>query len=98
MLITPTVGEVAPAVGRWDGKGALRTLLSISRPFCFTPIWNHTGQPAMAIPAGFTPRGLPRSVTLIGRPADEPTLLSLAAQIESERGWADRRPPLASVA
>ena len=28
-------------------------------------------------------------------PGDEPTLLSLAAQIEAERRWADRRPPLA---
>ena len=70
-------------------------LLGISRVFCFTPIWNHTGQPAAAIPAGFSPSGLPRSVTLVGRPSDEPTLLSLAAQVEAERRWADRRPPLA---
>jgi amidase len=48
----------------------------------------------MALPAGFTARGLPRSVTLVGRPNGEPTLLSLAAQIESERPWADRRPPV----
>ena len=94
VLITPTVGEVAPEVGRWEGKGAMRTLLGMSRTFCFTPIWNHTGQPAMALPAGFTAAGLPRSVTLVGRPADELTLLSLAAQIEAERPWADRRPPL----
>ena len=95
VLVTPTVGEPAVEVGRWEGKGAMRTVLEISRVFCFTPIWNHTGQPAAAIPAGFTPSGLPRSVTLVGRPADEPTLLSLAAQIEAERRWADRRPPLA---
>jgi amidase len=94
VLITPTVGETAIEVGRYAGKGAVRTLLGISRTFCFTPIWNHTGQPAMALPAGFTARGLPRSVTLVGRPSDESTLISLAAQIEAERRWADRRPPV----
>jgi amidase len=93
-LVTPTVGEQPIEVGRWAGKGALRTLLGMSRTFCFTPIWNHTGQPAAAVPAGFDASGLPRSVTLVGRPADESTLISLAAQIEAERPWADRRPPL----
>jgi len=34
-------------------------------------------------------------VQLIGRPHDETTLLSLAAQIEAERPWAERRPALA---
>ena len=33
-------------------------------------------------------------MTLVGRPGDEATLISLAAQIEAERAWADRRPPL----
>ena len=92
-LITPTVGETAIEIGRWQG-GALRTLLGMSRTYCFTPIWNHTGQPVAAIPAGFSPSGLPRSVSLIGRPSSEPTLISLAAQIEAERPWADRRPAL----
>jgi amidase len=57
-------------------------------------MWNHTGQPAAAVPAGFTDGGLPLSVTLVGRPNDEATLLSLAAQIEAERPWADRKPPV----
>jgi amidase len=93
VLVTPSVGETAIEVGRWEGKGALRTVLGMSRTYCFTPIWNHTGQPAAAVPAGFTASGMPRSVTLVGRPNSEPLLLSLAAQLESERPWADRRPP-----
>ncbi|CPA55548.1 amidase [Mycobacterium tuberculosis] len=32
------------------------------------------------------------SVQLVGRPYDEATLLALAAQIESARPWAHRRP------
>ncbi len=93
VLVTPTVGETAVEVGRWNGQGALRMLLSVSRTFAFTPIWNHTGQPAAAVPAGFNAAGLPRSVTLVGRPGDEATLLSLAAQIEAETDWPARRPP-----
>ena len=46
------------------------------------------------MPAGFTDDGLPLSVQLVGRPNDEATLLSLAAQLEAERPWADRRPPI----
>jgi amidase len=41
-----------------------------------------------------TDGGLPLSVQLVSRPGDEGTILSLAAQLESERPWADRRPPV----
>ena len=43
-----------------DGAVSSREL-GMSRTYCFTPIWNHTGQPAAAIPAGFTASGLPLS-------------------------------------
>ena len=64
------------------------------RVYPFTVPWNATGQPAASVPAGFTADGLPLAVQLVGRPDDEGTLLSLAAQLESERPWADRRPPV----
>ena len=66
----------------------------MSRVYPFTGAWNYTGQPAAAVPAGFTADGLPLSVQLVGRPNDEATLLSLAAQIEAEQPWAERLPPL----
>jgi amidase len=94
VLITPVVGRPPVEVGRWEGMGALRITLGMSRVYPFTGVWNYTGQPAAAVPAGFTPDGLPLSVQLVGRPNDEATLLSLAAQIEAERPWADRRPPV----
>ena len=94
VLVTPVIGEPPFEVGRWHGNGAVRTVLGMSRTYCFAPVWNHTGQPAAAVPAGFTADGLPLSVQLVGRPNDEATLISLAAQIEAERPWADRRPPI----
>lgn len=93
VLVTPTAGEPPIEVGRWEGKGTVSTLIGMSRPYGFTSIWNHTGQPVAAIPSGFTADGLPLSVSLIGKPNAEPLLLSLAAQLEAERPWADRRPP-----
>ena len=94
VLVVPTVGRPPVEIARWEGRGALRILLGMSRVYPFTGAWNYTGQPAAAVPAGFTADGLPLSVQLVGRPNDEATLLSLAAQIEAERPWADRLPPL----
>jgi len=94
VLMTPTVGETAVEVGRWAGKGATRTLLGMSRAYPFCAVWNHLGNPAASVPAGFTPAGSPLAVQLVGRPNDEETLLSLSAQLEAERPWAERRPPM----
>ncbi len=94
VLMTPAMGGTALPVRRWEGRGALWTLLGMSRfyPYCIP--WNHLGNPAMSVPAGFAADGMPLAVQMIGRPGDEATLLSLAAQLEAERPWADSRPPI----
>jgi amidase len=96
VLLTPVLAGPAPEVGRWDRRGALATLEGSYR-FSLQPMlaaWNVTGQPAAAVPAGFAADGMPLAVQIVGRPGDEATLLSLAAQLEAERPWADRRPPI----
>ncbi len=94
VLVMPVMGGTAIPVRRWQGRGALNTVLGMSRfyPFCIP--WNHLGNPAMSVPMGFAADGMPTAIQVIGRPGDESTLLSLAAQIESARPWADRRPPI----
>jgi amidase len=57
--------------------------------------WNHTGQPAAALPVETAPDGFPVAVQLAGRTDDEATLLALSAQLEADTGWLERRPPLA---
>ncbi|MGE5748152.1 MAG: amidase [Solirubrobacterales bacterium] len=94
LLITPATAQPPVEVGRWRGKGALRTIYGMSNVYPYGAAWNYTGQPAAVIPAGFTDAGLPRSVMLVARPNDEATLISIAAQLEAERPWADRPPPL----
>jgi amidase len=60
----------------------------------FTAIVNVTGQPAIALPLYHGDDGLPTAVQLIGPPAREEVLLSLAAQLEAALPWADRAPAL----
>jgi amidase len=94
VLVMPVMGGTALPVRRWEGKGALQTVLGMSRFYPYCVPWNHLGNPAMAIPAGFSPEGMPLSIQVIGRRGEEAALLSLAAQIEAERPWADSRPPI----
>jgi amidase len=63
-----------------------------SRFMQFTPPFNFTGQPAIAVPAGIGNDGLPLSVQLVGRRGAEDGLYALAGQIEAARPWADRHP------
>jgi amidase len=94
VLVTPVMGGTALPVRHWEGKGALQTVLGMSRFYPYCVPWNHLGNPAMAVPSGFDAEGMPLSVQIVGRPGDEATLLSLAAQLEAERPWADNRPPI----
>jgi len=94
VLMTPVMGGTALPVRRWEGRGALWTVLGMSRFYPYCVPWNHLGNPAMAVPAGFADDGMPLSVQIIGRPGEEGTLLSLAAQIEAERPWKEKRPPI----
>ena len=94
VVLTPVAPEPPFEVGRWEGRGMLWTLNGSARMIAFTALWNQTGQPAAAVPAGWNAAGVPLSAQLVGRPNDEDTLLSLAGQLEAERPWADRRPPV----
>ncbi len=96
VLLTPALTSLPLEVGRFEGRGALRTFDGAARFVAFLGLWNMTGQPAASIPAGFTEDGVPLAVQLVARAGDEATLLRLAAQLEAERPWADRRPGLAA--
>ena len=95
VLLTPMFTRRPIPIGTYEGRGALWCFNGISRWIPYCAPFNHTGQPAASVPVGFTPDGFPLSVQLVGRPHDEATLLSLAAQMESARPWADRVPDIA---
>jgi aspartyl-tRNA(Asn)/glutamyl-tRNA(Gln) amidotransferase subunit A len=56
--------------------------------------FNVTGNPAMAIPTGFSKSGLPLGMQIVGRPFDEATVLRIGAAYEAAAGWIAKRPAL----
>lgn len=94
VLMTPTVSTLPPPVGKWEGRGAFATLNGVAGHVPYNAIFNVTGQPAAAVPSGFSRAGLPLSVQLVGPLGADARLLALGAQIEAAQPWADRRPPV----
>jgi aspartyl-tRNA(Asn)/glutamyl-tRNA(Gln) amidotransferase subunit A len=52
-------------------------------PYTFP--WNMTGQPAASVPIGFTAKGLPVGVQIVGRRGEEENVLRAAAVVERRR-------------
>ncbi len=83
-----TASNLDPPCRIDDAEACLRTYPRQARqPF------NVTGQPAIAIPAGFTTTGLPLSIQLIGHHFQEPMVYRVAAAYEAATGWVNQHPP-----
>jgi amidase len=54
-----------------------------------------TGHPAISVPCGFTPEGLPVGVQIVGRYRDEFGVLQMARAFEGQTGLWKRRPEVA---
>ena len=95
VLLTSVNALPSWRAGNWEGLGALRTFLGMvqAQP-ALTGEWNLTGQPAISVPGGMSEDGMPIGVMIVGRHNEEATLIALAAQLEEELRWTDRRPPL----
>ncbi len=52
-----------------------------------------TGHPAISVPCGFTPEGLPVGMQIVGRHRDDFGVLQLAHAFEQARRAGERRPP-----
>jgi amidase len=95
--LTPMLGEPPVPLGTFayrPGTDPFELRRKMARFTPFSYFANATGQPAMAVPTYWTPEGLPVGNQYIGRFGDEATLFRLASQIEAERPWARRHPPV----
>jgi aspartyl-tRNA(Asn)/glutamyl-tRNA(Gln) amidotransferase subunit A len=98
LLLTPTLPIVAPLIEQDEVRIERSTtdvrlaLLSLTRP------GNLTGLPAISIPCGFSPEGLPVGLQLIGHRSGEATLLRAAYAYEQETPWHCRFPEVVAVA
>jgi amidase len=94
-VLTPTLAQPPVPVGWVTGADDPREQVRRAARFTpFTQVANLTGQPAVSLPLHWSDDGLPVGVQLLGRPADEATLIRLSAQLERARPWRDRRPPV----
>lgn len=96
VVLTPMFTRRPLRVREYDGKSGSWTLAGNVRFAPYAGAFNHTGQPAAAVPAGFSGDGFPIGVQLVGPPDSEPVLISLAAQLETARDWSAHRPAAAA--
>jgi amidase len=87
VLITPMLAQPPLPATAWSARSWVANVASNARYAPFAAPWNLAGWPAMAVPAGISPSGLPLSVQLVTRPGGEASLLNLAAQLEQLRPW-----------
>lgn len=73
-IVTPPVCGEAPATLEHTGDPA------------FCTIWTLVGAPAMTLPVGFGPQGLPLGLQVVGAPQDDARLLSVARWVEAAIG------------
>lgn len=86
-----TSSSMDPACSIDDPAELERTYARQSRaPF------NVTGNPALAIPVGFSKAGLPVGLQIVGRPFDEALLYRVADAYERAARWVEKHPPLAA--
>jgi amidase len=94
VLLTPTLAQPPVPIGALEDDDPWVQFANAGRFTPFTQVANITGLPAVSVPLSWSEDALPIGVQLVGRPADEATLIRISAQLEQARPWRDRRPPV----
>jgi amidase len=94
LVLTPVFTHRVPRVREWDRRPAALVLAQMTRLAPYPATFNHTGQPALAVPAGFATDGFPLGAQLVGPADSEPLLLAAGASLQGVRDWPDRTPAL----
>jgi amidase len=96
VFLTPTLAAPPPPIGYLDPVAV--SPRDIRRRngefFSFCGPANMSGQPSISLPLAWSAAGLPMGMMFTARYADEAVLFRLAAQLEKECPWKDRRPPI----
>jgi aspartyl-tRNA(Asn)/glutamyl-tRNA(Gln) amidotransferase subunit A len=94
VLLAPVAPAAAPTIAESDVGNSPDAEAVIQRLTRFTRPVNYLGLPSLAIPAGFTGKGLPVGMQLIGRPFDEATLLRAGAAFQRATDFHARCPEM----
>ncbi|HEX4183353.1 MAG TPA: amidase [Caulobacteraceae bacterium] len=99
LFLSPTLAEPPGPLGRLGlsppNIGDYGRALGAFSPY--TALQNQTGVPAMSVPLHWNAEGLPIGVMFTAPHAREDLLFSLAGQLEAERPWAARHPPVCAA-
>jgi len=96
LLLSPTMPILPPRIGHsaTDDQSLRENWIDWS-PFTFP--FNLTHMPAASVPAGWSRRGLPIGLQIVGRRLEDLTVLQASAAFEAARPWIDRCPHLADI-
>jgi len=93
VLLCPTVAGPAPRLGHLCPTTDFETKQERIRALVpFTPFANISGAPAISVPAGLGPDGLPRAAQLMSSVGRDGLLLRLAHTLEIDRPWPTTAP------
>jgi amidase len=99
LLILPTVAVPPfPVEQRYPTEINGKPLDNYTQWFFLTYGITVTGLPAISVPCGFTKRGLPVGLQIVGRRRQEAAVLQAAAAFEAAAPWAAKIPPVVSAA
>jgi aspartyl-tRNA(Asn)/glutamyl-tRNA(Gln) amidotransferase subunit A len=94
VLIAPVIPEPAPPLSHAIEGPAHELAARHGRFSRLTRPFNGFGLPALSLPCGFSPAGLPLAFQVAGRPFDEATLLRVGEAYQQTTDWHTRRPAL----
>jgi amidase len=87
LLLTPVTTGPPLAARPWHERSFLANVTASARWGPWAAAWNLAGLPALVLPAGTRPEGLPVAVQLVGPPGAEGRLLWLAGELERQQPW-----------
>ena len=93
-VIAPVSPVPAPTIAESDVGGSPGADAVLQRLTRFTRPINYLGLPSLSIPSGFTRKGLPVGLQLIGRSFDEATILRIGAAFQRATDFHERVPQL----
>ena len=95
VILSPVMTNPPFKIGWHDPRVEFKTLYQrVLDDVGYTPLHNACGTTAMSVPLYWTRDGLPIGSQFAAWRGGESTLLQLAYELEAERPWAKRRPPI----
>lgn len=88
LVVMPTAAVTATPYDRLDALFESGEFFAI-----YSTYWNMLGNPALSVPVGFTPGGLPMAMQIAGRRFDEAAVLRAGDAYQRLTDWHLRRPP-----